>query len=142
MAVVEPDVSQPAYQAPDWQPEAAQPPTNSSRRREATVKPDLGEDAIPEYAQAVLDVVGQIPPGRVMSYGDVAEYLGRGGPRQVGQVMAVFGHEEAWHRVIYADGTPPPGYGRMALERWAAEGTPVQDGRADMRHARWDGRSS
>ena len=33
-------------------------------------------------------VVALIPPGRVMSYGDIAEYLGAGGPRQVGQVMS------------------------------------------------------
>jgi alkylated DNA nucleotide flippase Atl1 len=30
----------------------------------------------PEYAERVLDVVERIPPGKVMSYGDVAEYLG------------------------------------------------------------------
>ena len=42
---------------------------------------------IDEYSARVLDVVDAIPAGQVMSYGDVAEYLGAGGPRQVGRVM-------------------------------------------------------
>jgi len=43
------------------------------------------------FASRVLDVVDAIPAGRVMSYGDIAEYLGEGGPRQVGRVMALWG---------------------------------------------------
>ena len=43
------------------------------------------------YADRVLDLVERIPPGRVMSYGDIAEYLGEGGPRQVGRVMSTWG---------------------------------------------------
>ncbi|HEY0772933.1 MAG TPA: MGMT family protein, partial [Nocardioidaceae bacterium] len=38
-----------------------------------------------EYVERVLAVVEQIPPGRVMSYGAIAEVLGVGGPRQVGR---------------------------------------------------------
>lgn len=30
------------------------------------------------YAERVLDLVERIPPGMVMSYGDIAEYLGEG----------------------------------------------------------------
>ena len=40
-----------------------------------------------EYVEAVLQVVESIPPGRVMSYGAIAECVGQGGPRQVGAVM-------------------------------------------------------
>ena len=39
------------------------------------------------FAEAVLDLVEQIPPGRVMAYGDVAGALGTGGARAVGTVM-------------------------------------------------------
>ncbi|MDD9205825.1 MGMT family protein, partial [Georgenia sp. 10Sc9-8] len=43
-----------------------------------------------EYLEAVLDLVDQVPPGRVMTYGTIADVvgagLGRGGPRQVGHV--------------------------------------------------------
>ena len=98
-------------------------------------------DHLPEYAAAVLDVVDRIPSGRVMTYGDVAEYLGRGGPRQVGQVMSRFGGAVAWWRVLRADGSPPPGHEHRAIAHYREEGTPLRPGsrRVDLREARWDG---
>ncbi len=93
------------------------------------------------FADKVLEVVGQIPPGRVMSYGDVAEYLGEGGPRQVGRVMALWGGAVPWWRVIHADGSPPPGHERAARRHYLAEATPLRSPgaaiRVDMRRARW-----
>src|SRR5689334_24575953 len=78
-----------------------------------------------EYSAQVLDVVDSIPPGRVMSYGDIAEYLGSGpGPRQVGRVMATYGGAVAWWRVIHSDGTPAPGHDSVALRPYPAEATP------------------
>jgi alkylated DNA nucleotide flippase Atl1 len=99
---------------------------------------DAGSD---DYAELVLDLVDRIPPGRVMTYGDVAEYLGRGGPRQVGRVMSTQGGGVPWWRVIRADGTPLPGHERRALARYLDEGTPMRPNgqRVDMRKARWDG---
>ncbi|TQS24681.1 cysteine methyltransferase [Microbispora sp. KK1-11] len=94
----------------------------------------------PPYAERVLDLVERIPPGTVMSYGDVAEYLGEGGPRQVGRVMSLWGGAVPWWRVIHADGTPAPGLEAECLARWREEGTPLRGARADMRTARWDGR--
>jgi alkylated DNA nucleotide flippase Atl1 len=93
------------------------------------------------FDERVLRVVEAIPPGRVMSYGDVAEYLGEGGPRQVGQVMSRGTGDLPWWRVIRADGSPPPGHEAECLAAQRAEGTPMRpDGtRADMRRARWDG---
>lgn len=95
-----------------------------------------------EYDEAVLDVVRLIPAGTVMSYGDVAEYLGSGGPRQVGAAMSRSEADVAWWRVIHADGSPPPGKERECRARWRDEGTPLRPGgdRVDMRRARWDGR--
>ncbi len=99
-----------------------------------------------DFASRVLDVVEAIPPGRVMSYGDVAEYLGEGGPRQVGRVMALWGGGVAWWRVIHADGSLLAGHERTALARYRDEGTPMRlgsdgrPGRVDMRRARWPGR--
>ena len=55
-----------------------------------------------DFASDVLDVVDAIPPGQVMSYGDIAEYLGRGGPRQVGRVMSTSGGAVPWWRVVHA----------------------------------------
>ncbi|GLU46764.1 MGMT family protein [Nocardiopsis ansamitocini] len=97
-------------------------------------------DAHPgEYAERVLDLVERIPTGRVMSYGDIAEYLGEGGPRQVGAVMAEWGGGVPWWRVIRADGSPPPGHEVRARTHYAAEGTPLRPGatRVDMARARW-----
>ncbi|WLW52362.1 MGMT family protein [Streptomyces sp. SX92] len=105
-------------------------------------------DALPEYAERVLDVAEGIPPGRVMTYGDVAEWLEEGGPRQVGRVMALYGGAVPWWRVVRADGALLPGHELEALGHYRAEGTPLKQAsraaeghlpRLDMRRARWDG---
>lgn len=94
-----------------------------------------------EYAELVLDTVERIPPGRVLAYGDIAEMLGVGGPRQVGRVMSLFGGGVPWWRVVRADGSPASGHEVRAMEEYRVEGTPLRpDGRrVDMRRARWDG---
>jgi alkylated DNA nucleotide flippase Atl1 len=100
---------------------------------------------ISDFAARVLDVVEKIPPGRVMSYGDVAEYVGESGPRQVGRVMTLWGGGVAWWRVVHADGSFLAGHERAALARYRDERTPLRlaaDGRPsriDMRQARWSG---
>jgi len=97
----------------------------------------------PEFAERVLGVAESIPPGRVMSYGDIAEYLAEAGPRQVGRVMSQWGGGVAWWRVIHADGSLLSGHEREALARYLEEGTPLRRGRdgavagVDMRRARW-----
>jgi alkylated DNA nucleotide flippase Atl1 len=100
---------------------------------------------IDDYSARVLDVVDAIPPGQVMSYGDIAEYLGSGGPRQVGQVLSRYGGGAPWWRVTHADGTPAPGHEAQALAHYLAEGTPLrsvtQPVRVNMRQARWEGAS-
>ena len=96
-------------------------------------------DEVSDLVADILDVVDSIPPGRVMTYGDIAGLLGRGGPRQVGATMASWGGSVAWWRVLKADGSPPPGHEREALELYRSEGTPLRpDGeRVDLRSARW-----
>ncbi|MGH3321921.1 MAG: MGMT family protein [Streptosporangiaceae bacterium] len=93
-----------------------------------------------EFAERVLDVVERIPPGKVMAYGDIAEYLCEGGPRQVGRVMALWGGPVPWHRVVHADGTPAPCHDGEAIRLLRGDGTPFRGRRVDMRRARWDGR--
>lgn len=85
----------------------------------------------------VLALVEQIPPGRVMSYGVIAEWLGYGGPRQVGTVMSRYGDAVPWHRVVAANGRVVPGHEAEALRRLRAEGTPLRGERVDMRVAAW-----
>ncbi|MGI5392890.1 MGMT family protein [Streptomyces sp. CA-251251] len=105
-------------------------------------------DTLPEYAERVLEVTELIPPGRVMTYGDVAEYLEDGGPRQVGRVMSLYGGGVPWWRVVRADGALLAGHEREALARYREEGTPLKGAsraaeghlpRLDLRRARWDG---
>jgi methylated-DNA-protein-cysteine methyltransferase-like protein len=90
-----------------------------------------------DYVEAVLVVVERIPPGRVMTYGAIAEYVGHGGPRQVGTVMARYGGGVPWHRVVAATGRVPPGHEVEALRRLRAEGTPLRGERVDVAAAAW-----
>jgi alkylated DNA nucleotide flippase Atl1 len=100
------------------------------------------ERPLDEYTSRVLDVVDEIPPGRVMSYGDIAGYLADGGPRQVGRVMSQYGGGVAWWRVIHSDGTPAPGHDSVALAHYLEEGTPLRSARppvrVDMRRGRFN----
>ncbi len=105
-------------------------------------------DELPEYAERVLAVAEEIPSGRVMTYGDVAEWLGEGGPRQVGRVMALYGGAVPWWRVVRSDGVLLPGSELRALDHYRDEATPLRSAarsaeghvpRIDMRRARWDG---
>ena len=105
------------------------------------VRPGGGGSPTP-YARAVLDVVDRIPPGRVLTYGDVAELLGRGSPRTVGTVLSNHGREVPWQRVVQASGRPAEPYLQEALALLAAEGCPVSGERVDLARARWDGQQT
>lgn len=65
------------------------------------------------FRQNVLDIVGRIPRGKTMSYGEVARRAGKpGAARAVGAIMRTnFNPKIPCHRVICADGTPG-GYNR------------------------------
>lgn len=93
-----------------------------------------------DFVEAVLDIVAAIPPGRVMTYGDVAAVLGSRAARAVGNVMALYGSDVPWWRVIRASGHPPMAHEERALEHYRAEATPLvttSDGyRIDLRRAR------
>ncbi|MFC0503585.1 MGMT family protein [Micromonospora costi] len=94
-----------------------------------------------EYVEAVLDLVERIPPGRVMSYGAIADALaersGRASARLVGTIMARHGGAVPWHRVVASSGRLPPGHEREARARLRAEGTPLRGAGVDMAAASW-----
>ena len=101
-------------------------------------------EELPEFAEAVLAIVDQIPEGMVLAYGDIAEMLGHGGPRQVGAVLSRYGSSVTWWRVIRANGEAPQGLQDEALAHWREEGTALVRGalagrRVDMGRARWGG---
>jgi alkylated DNA nucleotide flippase Atl1 len=90
----------------------------------------------------VLEVVDQIPSGKVMSYGDVAAAIGSRAARGVGQVMAYYGSDVPWWRVVRASGHPVRDHEARALEHYRAESTPLlwstnKVFRVDLRAARW-----
>ena len=94
-----------------------------------------------EYVEEVLALVERIPPGRVMAYGDIAEYLaeqsGRSSARLVGMIMSRYGGAVPWHRVVASNGRVVPHHTREALERLRADGTPIRNGYVDMQRAAW-----
>ncbi|HEX7804593.1 MAG TPA: MGMT family protein [Cellulomonas sp.] len=102
-----------------------------------------------DYLEIVLDLVDRIPSGRAMTYGLVAEVVSeelvaaggaaRGGPRQVGRIMAHAGGGVPWWRVVNATGRAPAHLSTSALAHWVAEGTPrTADGdRVALRRAIW-----
>ncbi|QFZ74417.1 6-O-methylguanine DNA methyltransferase [Streptomyces fagopyri] len=140
-------------------PKCALGARDTDRRRRVTLSVGWGRmgrmseeslpaDELPDYAERVLEVADLIPPGRVMTYGDVAEWLEEGGPRQVGRVMALYGGAVPWWRVVRADGVLLPGHELEALDHYREEATPLKEAsraseghvpRVDMRRARWDG---
>jgi len=89
----------------------------------------------------VLEVVASIPGGMVMSYGDVAAAIGSRAARGVGQVMAYYGADVPWWRVVRASGHPAVDHESRALEHYRAEGTPLRWAggvfRVDLARARY-----
>jgi alkylated DNA nucleotide flippase Atl1 len=88
----------------------------------------------------VLDAVDAIPPGKVMAYSDVAEYVGKGTGRSVGTIMAAHGHEVPWHRVVRADGSCAPEVRDRQVALLRVDGVPMNGEQVDLIRARWDGR--
>jgi alkylated DNA nucleotide flippase Atl1 len=98
-----------------------------------------GDDLDLDLVERVLAVVRRIPPGRVLSYGDVARLAPAPTARDVGQVMLRYGGDTPWWRVLRADGTPVPHLREQQLARLRAEATPMTpsgDG-VDLHQARW-----
>lgn len=55
---------------------------------------------------AILRAVESVPRGNAVSYGDIAAIAGLPSARLVGRVLARFGSDVPWHRVVMADGSP------------------------------------
>lgn len=88
----------------------------------------------------MLSVVRRIPPGRVASYGDVAELAGRpGAARAVGNIMSGCGPDVPAHRVIAAGGRLGGYGGREHFKRslLAAEGIAFRGQRVDLDQHQW-----
>lgn len=94
------------------------------------------------FKEAVLEIVAQIPEGRVMTYGDIAGLAGHPyAARQVGGVAHFGPSDLPWHRVVNRFGDCASGYyggkegHKQVLE---AEGFRVKDYRiVDFDMLRW-----
>ena len=107
--------------------------------------PLLPPDADAEARRAaVYLVMAQIPPGKVISYGELAAIAGLGrAARWVGRLMAQLPDDTRlpWHRVIAAGGrlSLPAGSpaGHVQRMRLRAEGLTIRNDRVDMRRHGW-----
>ncbi|GAB3157722.1 hypothetical protein GCM10027290_59360 [Micromonospora sonneratiae] len=94
-----------------------------------------------EYVEEVLALVEAIPPGRVMSYGAVADHLsersGRTSSRLVGSIMARYGSGVPWYRVVNSAGRLPPGHELEARACLMAEGMVFRGDRVEMSRYAW-----
>jgi methylated-DNA-protein-cysteine methyltransferase-like protein len=94
--------------------------------------------------ERIWRTIGDIPHGKVASYGQVAAIAGiPHGARQTAYALRQLprGHTLPWHRVItssgriaFAIGTRPY---KEQVKRLKMEGVTVQKGRVDMRVYRW-----
>jgi len=94
--------------------------------------------------ERIYAVIRRIPPGRVATYGQVAELAGlRGQARLVGYALAALDTDTdvPWHRVVNARGAISlPAAGHPALMQQArlrAEGVEFHDGRIPLDQWRW-----
>lgn len=94
--------------------------------------------------QSIWNVVAAIPPGQVVTYGDVARLAGMPGrARRIGGAIgkAPPGMHLPWHRVVAAGGrialpVDSPGY-RTQIRKLRAEGLTVENGRVDLSERIW-----
>ncbi len=94
--------------------------------------------------ERIRDVVRDIPPGCVASYGQVAEIAGiPRGARLVGYALRTLParSDVPWQRVVTSSGRlafePSTAAFRRQRRRLRAEGVPVLRGRVNMREYRW-----
>jgi alkylated DNA nucleotide flippase Atl1 len=90
-------------------------------------------------AQRILACIEEIPAGKVMTYGDVAEYAGTRSARMVGRVLAADHGTVPWHRVLRADGSLAEHLYTEQRQRLLAEGVRFRGDRVDLASFRWDG---
>ncbi|NDC41211.1 MAG: MGMT family protein [Chitinophagia bacterium] len=95
----------------------------------------MANDQSSDIYQAIFDIVKLVPPGRVSSYGAIAEAVGlKSGARFVGHVLRSAPPDVPAHRIVNSKGLltgshhfNPPG---LMAELLQAEGVMVEDNRA------------
>ena len=81
------------------------------------------------FEAAVARVLGQLGPGDVVTYGEVAAEAGfPGAARAVGRLLATSDEDLPWWRVVTTTGRLVPGHEVEHAKRLRAEGVEVSDG--------------
>ncbi|GAB2753767.1 MGMT family protein [Amycolatopsis magusensis] len=91
-----------------------------------------------ELHERVRAVISDVPPGKVSTYGDIANLAGAPSPRMVGAILAEDGSDLPWHRILRANGTPAPHLADEQLARLRAEGVLADGQKVDLRTYRWN----
>jgi len=94
-----------------------------------------------EVARRILACIEAIPPGRVMTYGDVAEFVGARSARIVGRVLALDDGSVPWHRVLRANGSLAEHLYSEQRQRLLSEGVRFRGDRVELASFRWDGQA-
>jgi methylated-DNA-protein-cysteine methyltransferase related protein len=118
-----------------------QPPFGSRSRTSSSGKGTKAGAARagPSATERILALVARIPPGRVMTYGDIADVLGLGSPRQVGRVLAGADVDIPWHRVLRSDGTMAEPVRDRQRQLLLSEGVGMVGERVDLEAHQWSG---
>ena len=90
----------------------------------------------PGFIEASTAVIAAIPPGEVMTYGEVAEEAGYpGASRAVGRLLAASPEGLPWWRVVTASGRLVPGHEQNHARLLSAEGVQLNTARNHVRMA-------
>jgi alkylated DNA nucleotide flippase Atl1 len=87
------------------------------------------------YLDEVRRIVDAVPPGQVITYGEIAALIGIG-PRQAGRLVGQLGGCSPWWRVVYRDGSPATCHDGTALSLLLQESAPMCDDRVDIGRTR------
>jgi alkylated DNA nucleotide flippase Atl1 len=91
-----------------------------------------------EQIEQVRSLVAAIPPGRVVTYGDIASAAELSSPRIVGWIMRTDSSDLPWHRVITASGRPAQHLTAQQLELLRAEGVLAVAGKVALGEIRYE----
>ena len=87
----------------------------------------------PDFEDRVLEVLGRLRPGEVVTYGEVAAEAGfPGAARAVGTLLARTEAPVPWWRVVAASGRLVPGHEREHARRLRAEGVELRNDKVPM----------
>ncbi|MBX3167676.1 MAG: MGMT family protein [Candidatus Eremiobacteraeota bacterium] len=90
------------------------------------------------FADRVLDIIRAVPPGQVVTYGQVAALAGY--PRRarhVGHALRDCPQDVPWHRVLGAGGSVRVDPPQRQLELLRGEGVVTQSGRISLKKYQW-----